>query len=134
MGVSMTNFSFGAVRLKVYQAVCRSGRKGLNTGEVAQRLNISRASRVSPRVTELRNAGLIVGVEKRRNPLSGRLATVWVAGKYLSRAVRSAGLLQRKAAYERRSFAAQLSTLRPARQLELIARWRKSICSPGSPS
>ena len=66
------------LRNRVYQAIHRSGDRGMTSGEVAKSLGLSSPHDVSPRVTELRRKQMIYDSGQRRRNESGRTAIVWI--------------------------------------------------------
>lgn len=70
--------SLNRLQLIALTAVRSAGPYGLTAHEVAFRMRLDRAS-VQPRLSELRDKGLIADRGQRRRNTSGRRAIVWIA-------------------------------------------------------
>jgi hypothetical protein len=64
-------------RTEVYRAIVRAGKDGRTWSELVEQLAVSPTA--NGRVSELRDAGLIVDSGRRRKTSAGRNAVVWIA-------------------------------------------------------
>jgi predicted ArsR family transcriptional regulator len=70
----------GRLQALVYRCIRRRGEDGRTSDELSEQLGLI-AQTVTPRVWELRLAGLIIDSGKRRPTRRGRMAKVWVVAQ-----------------------------------------------------
>ena len=73
------------LRKKVYAVIYGSAGKGMTAEEVSSKLGLAGPHKTTPRISELRNKGMITDTGKRRENSSGRSAIVWVAAKIIKK-------------------------------------------------